>query len=124
MKTARKGFTVVELVIVIAVIAILAAVLIPLFSNVIQNSRDSSALQRAKHALDIVTADELGLKETKYSFAFTQSGEDYVYIYDNTATGDKTLKKGTALTGNTVAIINTDLEKMNVTVLREKAADE
>lgn len=46
----RKGFTIVELVIVIAVIAILAAVLIPTFSNVISNAKDSAALYEAKNA--------------------------------------------------------------------------
>jgi len=38
-KQNNKGFTLVELVIVIAVIAILAAVLIPTFSNVIKKSK-------------------------------------------------------------------------------------
>ena len=36
MRNSRKGFTIVELVIVIAVIAILAAVLIPTFSSLIK----------------------------------------------------------------------------------------
>lgn len=46
----RKGFTTVELVIVIAVIAILATVLIPTFSNLIGQANDSKALQEAKNA--------------------------------------------------------------------------
>ena len=37
----RRAFTITELVIVIAVIAILAAVLIPTFANVIENSKRS-----------------------------------------------------------------------------------
>ena len=49
-KRNRKAFTVVELVIVIAVIAVLAAVLVPTFSNIIQNARDSKAMQEAKNA--------------------------------------------------------------------------
>ena len=36
MHKSKKGFTIVELVIVIAVIAILAAVLIPTFSNLVK----------------------------------------------------------------------------------------
>jgi len=48
-KTNKKGFTIVELVIVIAVIAILAAVLIPTFSNVIESANESSAMQAAKN---------------------------------------------------------------------------
>ena len=48
-KSNKKGFTIVELVIVIAVIAILAAVLIPTFSNVISKANDSAALQNARN---------------------------------------------------------------------------
>ena len=40
--TNKKGFTIVELVIVIAVIAILAAVLIPTFSNLIKKANESN----------------------------------------------------------------------------------
>ena len=46
-QTNRKGFTIVELVIVIAVIAILAAVLIPTFSGIVDKANESSAFQEA-----------------------------------------------------------------------------
>ncbi len=46
-KNIKKGFTLVELVIVIAVIAILAGVTIPTFMTIINNSRRNSAYQRA-----------------------------------------------------------------------------
>ncbi len=49
-KRSRKGFTIVELSIVIAVIAILAAVMIPVFGNMITNANKSNALQEARHA--------------------------------------------------------------------------
>ena len=48
-KTNKKGFTLVELVIVIAVIAILAAVLIPVFANLIEKANISAAMQNAKN---------------------------------------------------------------------------
>ncbi len=44
-RTNKKGFTIVELVIVIAVIAILAAVLIPTISNVVKKAEESAYLQ-------------------------------------------------------------------------------
>ena len=48
IKKLKKGFTITELVIVIAVIAILAAVLIPTFANVINNANESAAMQEAR----------------------------------------------------------------------------
>ena len=49
MKNNRKGFTLTELVIVIAVIAILAAVLIPTFTGIIGKANDSAVLQEARN---------------------------------------------------------------------------
>lgn len=49
-KLNKKGFTIVELVIVIAVIAILAGVMIPTFSGVVDNANKNAALQDARNA--------------------------------------------------------------------------
>ena len=49
-KNNRKGFTIVELVIVIAVIGILATVLVPTFGYVIDSAQESKAKQMAKNA--------------------------------------------------------------------------
>ena len=48
-KNNRKGFTIVELVIVIAVIGILATVLVPTFSNITTKANNSAALQKARN---------------------------------------------------------------------------
>lgn len=47
-KSNRKGFTIVELVIVIAVIAILAGVMIPTFTGIVEKANESAALQEAR----------------------------------------------------------------------------
>lgn len=56
-KSNKKGFTIVELVIVIAVIAILAAVLIPTFSNVVEKANESKDMQQARNAYENYLAD-------------------------------------------------------------------
>ena len=55
--TNKKGFTIVELVIVIAVIAILAAVLIPTFSNLIKKANESSDIQAVRQMNTILAAE-------------------------------------------------------------------
>ena len=74
----RKGFTITELVIVIAVIAILAAVLIPTFSGVVDKAQESAAKQELvaayKEAFALAIADgyiEADDAETVSGFTFT-----------------------------------------------------
>ncbi len=57
-KQGKKGFTIVELVIVIAVIAILAAVLIPTFSSLIQRARLSADTQAVREMNVALANDE------------------------------------------------------------------
>ena len=65
MKMNKKGFTIVELVIVIAVIAILAGVMIPTFGGVIESANRSAAQQEAKSVRDALIAADA----TKYAGA-------------------------------------------------------
>lgn len=55
--TKKRGFTIVELVIVIAVIAILASVLIPTFTNVVTKAKESKILQEARNAYTMALAE-------------------------------------------------------------------
>ena len=56
-KLNKKGFTIVELVIVIAVIAILAGVLIPTFATVVERANKSKAMQQARIAYENYLAE-------------------------------------------------------------------
>ena len=57
-RTNKKGFTIVELVIVIAVIAILAAVLIPNISKLVRKANESNDASLAKNMNTLLTMDE------------------------------------------------------------------
>lgn len=58
MKLRKKGFTITELVIVIVVIAILAAVLIPTFSSLIKKANISADTQLAKNLNTVLSMTE------------------------------------------------------------------
>ncbi len=116
-KFNKKGFTIVELVIVIAVIAILAAVLIPTFSSVINKSKKSAATSAFKNALEIVLADEDAASMGSTDYLFVKDG--YYAEYTGNALGATT--KGTAPTtySKTPTLSSdtqSDLSKTGVTV--------
>ena len=81
MKTKRKGFTITELVIVIAVIAILAAVLIPTLTNVVANANQSAALQTCRTAFNDYQA--ANFEDTSDGLVFEYNGYCYVYLNSN-----------------------------------------
>ena len=92
-KTNKKGFTIVELVIVIAVIAILSAVLIPTFSNITKKAKESSAIQAATNATTSYLAENSANIESK-QLLLIDTGDYVVYVDANnqkTAVADKTL---------------------------------
>lgn len=85
-KGFKRGFTIIELVVVIAVIAILSSILIPTFAGVTQEAKESAALANAKAA-------------------YTQ----YFYDYTQAETNGITIKSGdedVALTDDVVIVVN------------------
>ena len=72
----KKGFTIVELVIVIAVIAILAAVLIPTFSSIVKKSRIASDTTLVRN-INTALATEIDKHETAYDAIVTVEENGY-----------------------------------------------
>lgn len=86
LKKLKKAFTITELVIVIAVIAILAAVLIPTFANVIESANQSAALQSCRNALSDyqgILANNGETTAEMENMVFESNG--YAYVYKNGA---------------------------------------
>lgn len=86
-KLNKKGFTIVELVIVIAVIAILAGVMIPTFSGVIKKAKESNALQEVKNAYTATLADDLADTDTTNDIVYNKDiyvEKDGIYVLIDT----------------------------------------
>lgn len=83
MKKAKKGFTIVELVVVIAVIAILAAVLIPTFISIVNRAKVSNDNQLVRNLnTALITEEADGNKAENMSQAI-EIAEDYGYKLEN-----------------------------------------
>lgn len=90
-KLNKKGFTIVELVIVIAVIAILAAVLIPTFAAVVEKANRSAAMQNARNAVSTMEMVEDG--QIPEGIFYIKSGDYYFTLKDRQLDTDSITKK-------------------------------
>ena len=90
MKKLKKGFTLVELVIVIAVIAVLAAVLIPTFRDVIQNSKisaDKQTVTNMNTALTTIESEQSAPQDMGQAIAYLNQEGFTVSSLSATANG-------------------------------------
>ena len=92
----KKGFTITELVIVIAVIAILAAVLIPTFSGVIDKAKKSTATQECAQARQNLLVEK-DADLSGYNWYFIHE-EGYAYSLINGVWEEYTITNLTAIT--------------------------
>ena len=109
-KLNKKGFTIVELVIVIAVIAILAAVLIPTFATVIEKANRSAAMQNARNAVSTMEMVEDG--QIPEGIFYIKSGDYYFTLKDRQLDTDSITKEKPA--GGRLYAGNKDFDKVEV----------
>lgn len=114
-KLNKKGFTIVELVIVIAVIGILAAVLIPTFSGVIQKANQSSALQVATSTMKstLAMSDYGTISDGTVFVVDSYDNNGYVFKYENNAIAAKEFAEN---------IVTYNAENMNSIIVNKDLA--
>ena len=98
MKMNKKGFTIVELVIVIAVIAILAGVLIPTFSGIVDKANNSSVTQETRAALTVLLTEENGQIDTTAKYYFIHATDKGVKYFEYVG-GELVEKDNTGIVG-------------------------
>ena len=76
-RNGKRGFTIVELVVVIAVVAILAAVLIPTFASVIKKANVSNDVVLVKELNDGLKMEEVGGKKNDTMTDVLNVAKDY-----------------------------------------------
>mgnify|MGYP004528627383 CR=1 FL=1 len=112
-KLNKKGFTIVELVIVIAVIAILAAVLIPTFATVIEKANRSAAMQNARNAVSTMEMVEDG--QIPEGTFYIKSGDYYFTLKDRQLDTDSITKEKPAEDlGGRLYYGNKDFDKVEI----------
>jgi prepilin-type N-terminal cleavage/methylation domain-containing protein len=83
MGTKQKGFTLIELMIVVAIIGILAAIALPKFADMLEKSRDGATkgnLDSMKSAINMYTADQSGIYPTQMNDIHIPATNDINFI--------------------------------------------
>ena len=108
-KNNKKGFTIVELVIVIAVIAILSAVLIPTFGGIVDEAMATARDQEAKNLLTEYLVANKGTTPKKDGHTYTIYVDGYYYtVAEGNIDLDGETNDVSELEGTVVVIIHNE----------------
>ena len=110
-KVNRKGFTLAELLIVVAIIGVLVAISIPIFTSQLEKAREATDLANLRAAYAEVMAASLTQEDSNSQTGLSRSGSEGSYVW----TKDVVLKQQQANWQTTGAKIGeTDVNDTNI----------
>ena len=127
MKRAQSGFTLIELMIVVAIIAILAAIAIPAYNQYIKEARIAKVTDHYNEAVRVIKAEAAKVAANKArggSLNLPVDGEESLWIAKIDAEGISTAPEGGAgyfagdATSVTNGAIGIEISGANVTITR------
>ncbi|MGO4948513.1 type IV pilin protein [Blautia sp. Sow4_E7] len=130
-KKNKKGFTLAELLIVVAIIAVLVAISIPIFTSQLEKSREATDLANVRAAYAQISAaalseDDAPANTTNTTFSRTGSQNAYVYTAEVTMNqkegGWKTANALSSVAGVTATGSVTASGKCTITVTEATGA--
>lgn len=112
-KLNRKGFTLAELLVVVAILGILVAISVPLFSSRLEAAKKSTDEANARAAKAVAAA--LMMEDTALTGGV--DGDHGVYYYD---AENGTLEDGSAITAYSKSAVGTQIEGVSNAIQSEK----
>ncbi|MDD7679026.1 MAG: prepilin-type N-terminal cleavage/methylation domain-containing protein [Stecheria intestinalis] len=84
IRTNKKGFTLAELLIVVAIIGVLVAISIPIFTSQLEKAREATDLANVRSAYAEISAAALSEDDAPTDTSnttFTRTGNENAYVY-------------------------------------------
>lgn len=118
-KLNKKGFSLIELIIVIAIMAILAAIIVPTVINKVQEANESAAKTEVSNIATAIQQEivEIQANSNAAGLVYLQKNGDNIVLKDASADGKRTEGKSTIeLEGDTITITNSEGAEYNAEI--------